>query len=655
MIPWLLLFGSIIVVFRNWFSLLPVSAGDLSFFYSEWIVNYLNPPFYWETFRNAGLGGRSFLFQGVYFYNLPLGFLGQYFNYALLERIVWFFPLLLIGVISAYALVREINLFPKKYYPLSVFIFLLNTYFLMVISGGQLTVALAYVFVPATLAYYLKLLKAYSFRNSLIFSILLALLIAWDFRLTYLAIIIMVFISLGYFLVLPKKRVKVILNNLKILISSAPFIIGIHFFWLFPYLLFYRSPVAELTPAHQSITGIKYFSSADFSHAFSLLQPNWPENLFGLTHFQEPGFLLLPLIAFSSLLFNAKKKIIFFSLLSLLGVFLAKGANAPFGNIYLWLFAHLPGFIMFRDPTKWYLFTVLSYMVLIPYAVFQISLFLQKRKLISGIPYLLVYILLIVLIFPAVTGKVGGTLKNIAIPQEYISLKDKLAKDNNFSRTLWFPSLQRFGYYDFNHPAIAGDVLLGSTDPNKIIQILKSKTTENKIKALGVKYVIIPNDSLGEIFLTERKYDPQKRISFEKELDKIPWLKNKKDLGGVTFYEIPNPNPRFYDLDHQVSIKSLLVNPTKYEVSFTLEKKSTLIFAEMYDPLWELKTNKGNFKSIKTNNSLNSFSLEKGTYQGTVEFIPQAFWLFASVVSLLTLVMMILLYFLTFTKYRLFK
>ena len=67
-----------------------------------------------------------------------------------------------------------------------------------------------------------------------------------------------------------------------------------------------------------------------------------------------------------------KKQIRFFLILSLLGVFLAKGSNEPFGQIYIWLFEHIPGFVMFRDPTKWYMLIAVSYSVLIPYSIYKI-------------------------------------------------------------------------------------------------------------------------------------------------------------------------------------------------------------------------------------------------------------------------------------------
>jgi len=74
-----------------------------------------------------------------------------------------------------------------------------------------------------------------------------------------------------------------------------------------------------------------------FENTISLLQPNWPENIFGKAYFMRPEFLILPMLAFSALLFihKAQKEkrelIVFFVIIGLLGAFLAKGRDCQAG------------------------------------------------------------------------------------------------------------------------------------------------------------------------------------------------------------------------------------------------------------------------------------------------------------------------------------
>jgi hypothetical protein len=59
-----------------------------------------------------------------------------------------------------------------------------------------------------------------------------------------------------------------------------------------------------------------------------------------------------------------------------------------------------------------------------------------------------------------------------------------------------------------------------------------------ELKRLKVKYLIIPYDSEGEIFLYERKYDPEAREKLEIFLDTIPWLKKIPVADKIAVYEI---------------------------------------------------------------------------------------------------------------------
>ena len=160
-----------------------------------------------------------------------------------------------------------------------------------------------------------------------------------------------------------------------------------------------------------------------------------------------------------------------FALLGLIGIFLSKGANDPFGYIYLWLFETVPGFVMYRDPTKWYLFIVLAYIVLIPFSTFSLYQWFQqhakKKKIYTILPILFLILIFSVLLFLirfAVLGQLGGTLSHREAPLEYMQLKELLNKDTQFSRTLWVPKMQRFGYVDQQHPAVEAATILNATN-----------------------------------------------------------------------------------------------------------------------------------------------------------------------------------------------
>ena len=169
-------------------------------------------------------------------------------------------------------------------------------------------------------------------------------------------------------------------------------LIALHAFWILPAILTHQNPLEQLGSAYSTTGAVKFFSFAALENALSLLHPNWPENLFGKTYFMKPEFLGLPILAYISLLFISTKEktkeqkktvqyVLYFALLALIAAFLAKGANDPFGEIYLWMFTNIPGFGVFRDSTKWYVLIAISYSLLIPFSLKHLQDIFKKKFL----------------------------------------------------------------------------------------------------------------------------------------------------------------------------------------------------------------------------------------------------------------------------------
>ncbi len=639
----------IFFVFKNWFLGGLITAGDWSFFYPEQIKGYFNLPFSWETFRNAGLGGNSLLFQGVYFYNVPLGFLGNFFSFSTIERILWFFPIVFSGLLFPTILAWQLKLFPPKFFFLSSFIFFLNSYFLMILGGGQLTVVLAYLLIPVTLAVFINFWEKASVKKAIILGLTLALLIAWDFRLAYLGIGILFFYGLFFYGQFLQNYKKITI----FLLMAGLIILGIHGFWLLPFLFNFENPAASMSLAYTSSDAVNFFSFAKFENTLSLLHPNWPENIFGKSYFMKWEFLILPIIAYSSLFFvksKAKetksrlqdKTVLFFAVLGLIGAFLAKGSNLPFGEIYLGLFNYLPGMVMFRDSTKFYTLVVLSYSVLIPYSLWKIYEWMKFKKYVPSFFLLLTICYLLLLIKPAWSGELSGTFKLNKVPEESIELKNFINDQPGFFRTFWIPQKQRFAFYSDNHPAIDGLYFFNLESASSIIDKLKTKEGEKELFFSGVKYVILPDDSEGELFIKDRQYDPTTRAELEKSLDRIIFLRKIKIFNQSAVYETQNFTDRFW-LENQTQKDSLIewrmMNPTQYLVTIkNLNKPVVLGFSENYDLKWRAKINGKEIKSQKIYERFNSFKIdETKNIDIVVEYSSQKYLFFGMVITVLTL------------------
>lgn len=488
-------------VYRLWFSFSgTLSSGDWPYLYLENIEE-----FPWST-------DIRFLWLAPY-YQILSKILVQYIGipWEVVERLFWFWPFLILSVASSYYLTKSF---------LGVLIYTTNTYILMVIGGGQMGIALSYSVAPFVLKRFINLIDSFvlhsqNIKYPIMTGLILAIQMMFDPRIayiTFLAVVIYTLFNIRYR--------KLFLTFYSIFIPLGIAIV-INLYWIIPLLS------GNLPREYQGLgskEGFEFLSFADFSNAISLLHPNWPENIFGKTYFLQPEFLLLPILAYSGLLLFisnirnriSKRTILFFTILGLVGAFLAKGANEPFGFLNQWMFEYVPGMSMFRDPSKFYILIVLSYSVLIPFSISNFKLKIHNVFLIFTILYL------VFLIRPAIFGQLTGTFKTYQIPQEYIALKEFLKRDQSFSPVLWIPQRQRFGFYSKNHPAFE------SSDGNLTAILQQQK----------FKYVIVPFDSQKELFIKNRKYDERLYKKTIEELEETPWISRKRTFGDIVVFEV---------------------------------------------------------------------------------------------------------------------
>lgn len=658
-----------VLIFQAWFYPNIISAGDFSFISASRLQDVSLMPYAWGwNLAVGGLGAFVSPFSWLHYVEaIPLVF-AKFFslNWLLVERIFYFYPLLL-------ALIVIPRLIFKKFFPtfkfafFSTLIFSLNTYILMLIGGGQIFISLAYAIAPVV--FYLFLISfnqkklSISFLTGLIFSLQTML----DLRIAYIT----VFAFLLYLLFnidFSKKFVFRIIYSLII-----PFFVTffIHSYWIIPTLVLHTNPLSELGQIYTSFGAVKFLSFATLENTISLLHPNWPENLFGKVSFMKPEFLILPILAYSSLFFikNEEKKnrknILFFAVLGLLGAFLAKGANDPFGFIYIWLFDHIPGFIMFRDPTKWYLLIAISYSILIPFTIGKIYEYLGNLKRFSvfsllnninprlkilnpkNIFLLVVIIYLLFLINPALLGKLSGAFKSTVIPGDYIKLEQYLSSDKNFYRVLWFPTVQRFGYYSNLHPAIPAREFFKEVDNKLLVEKFKQKDTPKVLTDSSVKYIIVPYDSQGEIFLKDRKYNNNLYLFTLEQLKLTPWLKNVKQIGKIYIFEIENYKDHFWTDSKNLSIKYERINPVNYKLYLeNIKSNDKLIFSEKFDKNWEFKevdNAKNILYSAPYNKVFNSFNLQhEGNYTAQLYYKPQIYVMVGVILGSITLILILL-------------
>jgi len=486
----------------NWY----FASGDLDFFWKEQILRLSWLPNIYRTDIGFGWSGIMSLWLD-YPFRLVLKLLSTIgLSWFFIEKILWL-SVFLIAVYSSYHLAKYI-LQSRFFSWIASFIYVANTYFLLLFSGGQLGVAFAYAFSPFVLFCFMESADTINpkIKKVLTNGLCLALLIAFDLRLTCLLLGVIVLYQIF------TKTFHFLKIGISLLVAAL-----IHSFWILPTIVTRTGP-SVMGEDFTNPGMLKFLSVADFSHTISFLHPNWPENLFGKVYFLQAEFLIIPLVAFLSLLFihraKNKKQIVFFALLALIGAFLAKGTQPPFGGIFLWCFQHIPGFIMFRDPTKFYLLIAIGYSILIPFTLSKIHKYFV---------YVLFGIFWLITLRAVFTGEVRGNFRPIRLPDEYIQLKDKLITDGVPSRTLWIPQKENFAYYSDVHPIVT------STDAETIDS--------------SIKYIIVPADVNRRIFLNDYTYDSVMRNNIIEELSNKGFLRDERFYNLAVF-----ENPKFQEM-----------------------------------------------------------------------------------------------------------
>lgn len=654
-----LYFGLIFLVFKNWFSPNPLSSGDWLYRFPESIQNPLFP-YAWDPFFNATLGGNTIflLALNTYFVDTArLLFLLFHTDWNVIERIVWFYPYLFLVFTGPFFLAQRL-LKNKSLALLSSVIYGMNTYVLMVVSGGQIGIGMAYAIFPLVLLAFLNIFYAVQhgvtpkilLRKSILGSLTLSFLILFDLRIFYVGMIFMVSLFTGLILLDRKNMKYTKFSNLFLFLGIIPcgLTFLFHSFWLVPFLLLKQNPLQQLGDMYTSVGSVKFFSFAFLENSISLLHPNWPENLFGKVYFMRPEFLLIPVVAFSFLLFKKNsydKLFAVLAILSLCSIFLAKGTNDPFGQVYIFLFLKIPFFQMLRDSTKWFLPIALSYSILIPLSLSLISRKFKMPMSVSIFLFLIVWLFSIRQVF---SGEVTGTFKPHVVPAEYQKLEQMISSDTSYFRTLWIPTVSRYAYYDMNHPRVSFNTLFSSSS-SAIFQILQNPETEKLLQEESVKYIVIPYDSIGEIYMKDRKYDNSQYEQFLKKTAKISYFSSVPGYGKLGLYEVKGYKPHVFLSNSKGSLQILKSSPTNYVLQLkNIQKGDVLIFSETYDPYWKLGYDDNVINPIK-HDLINSYVLVKqGSYQAEIEYAPQKIVSLFTYISIVVFIGAVIILILTF-------
>lgn len=491
----------------------PLVYGDAPYFFPENLETLFNKPLLWD-FRNNNFGASESQVLWLYLPTFLMGLLGKLgVSAEIAVRIIFYFPATILAFLGSLLFIKS---FVKNNFAatLGSFLYVFNTYFLLLIDGGQIGLALSYGLFPLFLYFINK-------GNFLLSFLTFFFLTNTDLRVAILAI-------LTYFLInfnrLSKKIIYIVF--LTIMLDA---------FWLVPFIF---TGLQGVEMGH-----LKNELPANFITIFNgltIYNPHFPLNEFGKANAIPWYFIFLPLLLFTNVLFKNRREnlilyILFFMFISL--IIIPFGPLKPFFDFIM---NHIPLASAFRDSTKFFIPLILIASILLAKTLEGI-----KSNLFSFV----VYLYLLLLILPALTGNLSGVLAGRKFDENYNNIYQNLKSDNNFYRTIWFPERPPLGFSTQGREGISASELYKElpfammiTGTYDQFNFLHDPKLSSWFEVLGIKYAFFPEPPRQKI---QSETDIKNRKLF---LEFINTLGLKKLDWGINFpvFEIAKQRDKIY-------------------------------------------------------------------------------------------------------------
>lgn len=407
--------------------------------------------------------------------------------------------------------------------------------------------------------------SVYSFKGKKRWRYIILTVIIWSFAsatphmtIFFGLMIIGIFLAINLYYINKKENIREKLaENLKSFFLIIFVYAMINLYWIYPYLMALK--LTLISPSYITTEEILQTLSRDsnFLNVLRLIEDWWLPRIIDVSPQQDsllffiwlPVSFLIPILAFSSILFIRKyRSISFFFLMAIIGIFLTMGTNAPF-DFYSKLVFSIPlhskfGWV-FRDPDKWAFLIAFAYSFLATITIFEILKFLDDTRykvILSRILLFFILVSIAIYSYPTYEAIVEKVYNPIIIPDDFNDL-NKYFSENSNEKVFFIPysSSDIFTMATWSDNHYVGRIYQTFSDkPNiqplspdlrnyynffiKSMVSNKTNNINNFIYPLGTSYVIYHNDTV----------DPQ-----DKEmLNRLSLSDNIKNIENVGFFKI---------------------------------------------------------------------------------------------------------------------
>ncbi len=459
-----------LLLHHTWLTALPLSAGDWGWISPDRAASWFPWPTVWDSTSGFGLKNFAGLYQH------PAAALVTLLMHAglpweLTEKVLYFWPFAALVLIAPWLLAREI-LGSARWGLLASLIFSANTY-VLVIGTGQLTIGMAEVLAFLVLLAYIRALRQPSLLWSIATILLFAAQAVYELRIAYLTLLLaLLYLTI---LTLAEPHPPIVLRRLGLTFLILATFLGTQAYWWLP-LLTYQGD------ANLPIALSPWVAFMRLGHGITALHPFWtgaaPANF--RTTALNPLYFVFPLLAFLPLLARRiRPELLWLSFTALVAAFLIKQNNPPLGIVYEWMFAHIPGWNLFREASKLFFVVALAYSVLVPAALqwllrvpLRESTLKTTTRAIAVAALGAVCMLSASAYLPLLRGELGGTTRPTREPESFAALSRLVGSDLRIGPILWLggPTLTDaephvFATTSLRHPLVALGGTPESGDP----------------------------------------------------------------------------------------------------------------------------------------------------------------------------------------------
>ena len=269
-------------------------------------------------------------------------------------------------------------------------VYILNQWLFSQLTEAHADIVFSYALAPLIFMLFDKALQTGKARDIVLFCGGLSLFIT-SFH-PECIVIYSVFLALfaTFFILLPSKNETIkahLLRSLKVLLPSTLIVFMLSAFFLVPFFMNIRSPYFH--PSYEYPLEDAFMSSyQNITDAFTLRGvEKWGYNnvvdvysQLGMPDFPVYCLLLIIFIlAYFVLLIRRDRYTLFFAASTFISVFIAKGPNPPFGQIFIWAWFNIPHFAIFRAANRWVMMAIFSDAFFISILVYYLAKYAKKE------------------------------------------------------------------------------------------------------------------------------------------------------------------------------------------------------------------------------------------------------------------------------------